>query len=120
MPHQQWTRKSFLRGMAAVGAAPFLPGLIPASAHAAASDRPGFPLAAGGTAVGIFVDAADDPAVVRAAGDLRSDVERVSGARPDLLRTLPRSAPCSSWWAPSARAPPSTASSRRAAWTSPG
>lgn len=93
MPHQQWTRKSFLRGMAAVGAAPFLPGLIPASAHAAASDRPDFPLAAGGTAVGIFVDAADDPAVVRAAGDLQSDVERVSGARPDLLRTLPRSAP---------------------------
>ncbi|MDQ0912662.1 hypothetical protein QFZ22_008647 [Streptomyces canus] len=93
MPHQQWTRKSFLRGMAAVGAAPFLPGLIPSSAQAAASDRPAFPLAAGGTAVGIFVDAADDPAVVRAAGDLQSDVERVSGARPDLLRTLPRTAP---------------------------
>lgn len=93
MPHQQWTRKSFLRGMAAAGAAPFLPGLIPTIAHAASSDRPAFPLAAGGTAVGIFVDAADDPAVVRAAGDLRSDVERVSGARPDLLRTLPRSAP---------------------------
>ncbi|MET9459757.1 glycosyl hydrolase 115 family protein [Streptomyces canus] len=79
--------------MAAVGAAPFLPGLIPASAQAAALDRPAFPLAAGGTAVGIFVDAADDPAVVRAAGDLQSDVERVSGARPDLLRALPRSAP---------------------------
>ncbi|MER7564814.1 glycosyl hydrolase 115 family protein [Streptomyces sp. NPDC097941] len=79
--------------MAAVGAAPFLPGLIPASAHAASSGRPDFPLAAGGTAVGIFVDAADDPAVVRAAGDLQSDVERVSGTRPDLLRTLPRSAP---------------------------
>lgn len=93
MPHQQWTRKSFLRGMAAVGAAPFLPGLIPTSAHAASSDRPAFPLAAEGTAVGIFVDAADDPAVVRAAGDLQSDVERVSGARPDLLRALPRSAP---------------------------
>lgn len=93
MPHRQWTRKSFLRGMAAVGAAPFLAGLIPANAQAAASDRPAFPLAADGTAVGIFVDAADDPAVVRAAGDLQSDVERVSGARPDLHRTLPRNAP---------------------------
>ncbi|MFJ9154105.1 glycosyl hydrolase 115 family protein [Streptomyces sp. NPDC102270] len=79
--------------MAAVGAAPFLPALIPASADAASSGRPDFPLAAGGTAVGIFVDAADDPAVVRAAGDLQSDVERVSGTRPDLLRTLPRSTP---------------------------
>ncbi|MFF1303275.1 glycosyl hydrolase 115 family protein [Streptomyces sp. NPDC058307] len=79
--------------MAAVGAAPFLPGLIPASAHAASAGRPDFPLAAGGAAVGIFVDGADDPAVVRAAGDLQADVERVSGARPDLLRTLPRSAP---------------------------
>jgi hypothetical protein len=93
VPHHQWTRKSFLRGMAAVGAAPFLPGLIPASAQAAPSGRTDFPLAAAGTAVGIFVDAADDPAVVRAAGDLQSDVERVSGTRPDLLRTLPRSAP---------------------------
>lgn len=93
MPHQQWTRKSFLQGMAAVGAAPLLPGLIPASAHAASSGRPDFPLAAGGSAVGIFVDAADDPAVVRAAGDLQADVERVCGTRPELLRTLPRSAP---------------------------
>lgn len=67
MPHQPWTRKSFLRGMAAVGAAPFLPALIPADAHASPSGRPDFPLAAEGTAVGIFVDAADDPAVVRAA-----------------------------------------------------
>ncbi|MGW0421303.1 glycosyl hydrolase 115 family protein [Streptomyces sp. NPDC003015] len=79
--------------MAAVGAAPFLPAVIPASAHAASSGRPDFPLAAGGAAVGIFVDAADDRAVVRAAGDLQSDVERVSGTRPDLLRTLPRSTP---------------------------
>jgi hypothetical protein len=72
---------------------PLLPGLIPASARADSAARPDFPLAAAGEAVGIFVDAADDPAVVRAAGDLRADVDRVSGARPDLLRTLPRSAP---------------------------
>ncbi len=92
-PHQQWTRKSFLRGMAAVGAAPFLPALTPGNARAAAADRPDFPLVADGTAVPVFVDAADDPAVVRAAGDLQADVERVSGARPELLHTLPRSAP---------------------------
>ena len=93
MPHVPWTRKSFLRGMTAVGAAPFLPGLRPASAQAAAADHPDFPLARGGSAVALFVDAADDPAVVRAAGDLQADVDRVSGARPELLRTLPRSAP---------------------------
>lgn len=92
-PHQHWTRKSFLRGMAAVGAAPFLPALTPGNARAAAADRPEFPLVADGTAVPVFVDAADDPAVVRAAGDLQADVERVSGARPELLHTLPRSVP---------------------------
>ncbi|WP_449352938.1 glycosyl hydrolase 115 family protein [Streptomyces shaanxiensis] len=79
--------------MAAVGAAPFLPALTPGNARAAAADRPDFPLVADGTAVPVFVDAADDPAVVRAAGDLQADVERVSGARPELLHTLPRSAP---------------------------
>ncbi|MFF7277175.1 glycosyl hydrolase 115 family protein [Streptomyces griseorubiginosus] len=79
--------------MAAVGAAPFLPALTPGNARAAAADRPEFPLVADGTAVPVFVDAADDPAVVRAAGDLQADVERVSGARPELLHTLPRSAP---------------------------
>lgn len=92
MPHQQWTRKSFLRGMAAVGAAPFLPGLTPATAHAAAEHRTDFTLASEGEAVAVLVDAADDPAVVRAAGDLQADVERVGGARPELLRTPPRSA----------------------------
>ncbi|WP_330269801.1 glycosyl hydrolase 115 family protein [Streptomyces griseorubiginosus] len=79
--------------MAAVGAAPFLPALTPGNARAAAADRPEFPLVADGTAVPVFVDAADDPAVVRAAGDLQADVERVSGARPELLHTLPRSVP---------------------------
>ncbi|MEU6357121.1 glycosyl hydrolase 115 family protein [Streptomyces sp. NPDC047072] len=79
--------------MAAVGAAPFLPAVLPPVAEAAPSDRPAFPLAQDGTAVGIFVDAADDPAIARAAGDLQADVERVSGTRPGLLRELPSNAP---------------------------
>ncbi|WP_405743080.1 glycosyl hydrolase 115 family protein [Streptomyces sp. NBC_00028] len=75
--------------MAAVGAAPLLPGLLPTSAQAASGGRPDFPLVDAGTAVAVFVDAADDAAVIRAAGDLRADVERVGGVRPELLHTLP-------------------------------
>ncbi|GAB2729936.1 glycosyl hydrolase 115 family protein [Streptomyces bullii] len=79
--------------MAAAGVAPLLPGLMPATAaQAAPTGRPGFPLVAGGTAVDLFVDPADDPAVLRAAGDLQADVERVSGVRPRLLHTLPERA----------------------------
>ncbi|NUS29654.1 MAG: hypothetical protein HOV92_36325, partial [Streptomyces sp.] len=75
--------------MAAVGAAPLLPGLSPTTAQAASGGRPDFPLVDAGTAVAVFVDAADDAAVIRAAGDLRADVERVGGVRPELLHTLP-------------------------------
>ncbi|MBE8470617.1 glycosyl hydrolase 115 family protein [Streptomyces justiciae] len=75
--------------MAAVGAAPLLPGLSPTTAHAASATRPDFPLVDAGAAVAVFVDAADDPAVIRAAGDLQADIERVSGVRPELLDTLP-------------------------------
>ncbi|MET9816807.1 glycosyl hydrolase 115 family protein [Streptomyces sp. NPDC006355] len=75
--------------MAAVGAAPLLPV---ATAEAAPSTRPDFPLVRGGTAVDVFVDAADDPAVIRAAGDLQADVERVGGVRPRLLHSVPERA----------------------------
>ncbi|MFI9831497.1 glycosyl hydrolase 115 family protein [Streptomyces sp. NPDC051913] len=75
--------------MAAVGAAPLLPGLSPMTARAASGGRPEFPLVDAGTAAAVFVDAADDAAVIRAAGDLRADVERVGGVRPELLHTLP-------------------------------
>ncbi|MCW8379913.1 glycosyl hydrolase 115 family protein [Streptomyces justiciae] len=75
--------------MAAVGAAPLLPGLSPTTAHAASATRPDFPLVDAGAAVAVFVDAADDPAAIRAAGDLQADIERVSGVRPELLHTLP-------------------------------
>ncbi|WP_078492185.1 glycosyl hydrolase 115 family protein [Streptomyces yerevanensis] len=79
--------------MAAAGVAPLLPGVLPAAAHAApSSDRSGFPLVRGGVAVDLFVDPADDPAVVRTAGDLQTDVERVSGAKPRLLHTVPKKA----------------------------
>ncbi|MFD5269003.1 glycosyl hydrolase 115 family protein [Streptomyces sp. NPDC058335] len=79
--------------MAAAGVAPLLPSVLPAAAHAApSSDRSGFPLVLGGVAVDLFVDTADDPAVVRTAGDLRADVERVSGAKPRLLHTVPKNA----------------------------
>ncbi|WP_107120234.1 glycosyl hydrolase 115 family protein [Streptomyces regalis] len=77
--------------MAAVGAAPLLPAVLPTTARAA-SVRPDFPLVRGGTATELYVDAADDPAVIRAAGDLQADVERVSGVRPVLRHTLPEAA----------------------------
>ncbi|WP_461077846.1 glycosyl hydrolase 115 family protein [Streptomyces deserti] len=78
--------------MAAVGAAPLLPGVLPTTAQAAPAHRPDFPMVRGGTAVDLFVDPADDPAVLRAAADLQADVERVSGVRPRLLHTLPERA----------------------------
>lgn len=92
-PSQWWTRKAFLRGMTAAGLTPLVPGVLPsATAPAAAADRPEFPLVRGGVAVDVFVDAADDAAVIRAAGDLRADVERVGGVRPALRHTLPERA----------------------------
>ncbi|SES27033.1 Glycosyl hydrolase family 115 [Streptomyces sp. yr375] len=92
-PAHSWSRKAFLRGLTAVGLAPLLPAVLPADAHAAsasaAAAAPGFDLVRDGVAVDVFVDAADDDAVVRAAGDLQADVERVGGVRPALRRTLP-------------------------------
>ncbi|MDQ0828893.1 hypothetical protein QF032_000737 [Streptomyces achromogenes] len=92
-PSQPWSRKAFLRGMTAVGVAPLLPAALPSAARAAtagpASARPDFDLVQGGVAVDVFVDAGADPAVLRAAGDLQADVERVTGVRPALRRTLP-------------------------------
>jgi hypothetical protein len=53
-----------------------------------------FDVVSGGAAVDIFVDADDDPAVLRAVGDLQADVERVSGVVPvvtnDLASLSPR------------------------------
>ncbi|WP_329416910.1 glycosyl hydrolase 115 family protein [Streptomyces sp. NBC_00704] len=79
--------------MTAAGLTPLLPVALPAAAHAApGSARPGFDLVRDGVAAEVFVDAADDPAVIRAAGDLQADVERVAGVRPELRHTLPERA----------------------------
>ncbi|MEU1178595.1 glycosyl hydrolase 115 family protein [Streptomyces sp. NPDC005820] len=75
--------------MTAAGVAPLLPAVLPASRAVAASSRPDFALVRDGIAVALHVDAADDPAVLRVAGDLQADVERVTGVRPELRDTLP-------------------------------
>ncbi|HLY17588.1 MAG TPA: glycosyl hydrolase 115 family protein, partial [Bryobacteraceae bacterium] len=47
--------------------------------------RPGsFAIAQGKSCATIYVDAADYPGVIRAAGDLQADIERVTGCRPAL------------------------------------
>ncbi|MDX3452967.1 glycosyl hydrolase 115 family protein [Streptomyces sp. ME02-8801-2C] len=84
--------------MAAAGVTPLLLGPLSETAHAASStraDRTGgaeFPLVRGGFATDVHVDAGDDPAVIRAAGDLLADIERVGGVRPGLLHTAPEKA----------------------------
>ncbi|MEH0457897.1 hypothetical protein [Streptomyces acidiscabies] len=52
----------------------------------------GLPLVADGLATDLYVDPAEHPAVIRAAGDLQADIERVSGVRPRLLHALPERA----------------------------
>ncbi|WP_319250791.1 glycosyl hydrolase 115 family protein [Streptomyces sp. ID05-39B] len=84
------SRKAFLRGMAAAGAAPLVPALVTGTAHAATTEAGAgaadFPLVINGAATAVLVASAADPAVARAAGDLCADIERVSGVRPRLLR----------------------------------
>jgi hypothetical protein len=65
-------------------------GLAGDSAGGAAGNAPmpqPFDIVSDGTAVDLFVGEADDPAVVRAASDLKTDIERVSGIVPRLRRT---------------------------------
>src|SRR5690606_8637660 len=45
-----------------------------------------FPLVAHATAAPLVVSGADFPGVVRVVGDLRSDVERVTGVRPEVTQ----------------------------------
>ena len=67
---------------------------MPRRAHAIGQERyvtfsakPGdFPLAQGNDTATLFVDPQDWPGVVRAAGDLQSDIERVTGHKPDLAK----------------------------------
>jgi hypothetical protein len=60
----------------ALGRAPFVSGV---------PTRGAFPLAANGVAVPLVVDPQDHPGVLRAVGDLRQDLERVTGIRPALV-----------------------------------
>ncbi|HET6708440.1 glycosyl hydrolase 115 family protein [Amycolatopsis sp.] len=79
------SRRSFLRGLTAAGVLPLVPAAVSTlAAEPAAAAVDGFPLVAGGVAADVFVDAADDVAVRRVAGDLQADVERVSGVLPIL------------------------------------
>ena len=64
-------------GTAGVGA-----GGSTAGSGGASPPRDPFDIVAAGTAVDIYVDATDSPSVVRAAADLRADVQRVSGVAP--------------------------------------
>ena len=69
-------------GAAGTGTARGGAGGSSAGSGGAAPPRDPFNVVTAGAAVDIYVDAADFPAVVRAVGDLRADVQRVSGTAP--------------------------------------
>ena len=50
--------------------------------------RDPFEVVTNGAAVDIYVDTSDNPAVVRVVGDLRADVERVSGVLPSVKNSV--------------------------------
>ncbi|SDH05619.1 glycosyl hydrolase 115 family protein [Nonomuraea jiangxiensis] len=73
------------------------PAAVPGPATAGRAPGPGtyiqssggpgrFPLVAAGRAAPIVVSGSDHAGVVRVAGDLQADLERVTGVRPDLVR----------------------------------
>ncbi|EWM18797.1 glycosyl hydrolase 115 family protein [Kutzneria sp. 744] len=81
-------RRNFLRllGILAAGAATARAGTAFA-APGYVSDRAGtgsFPLVSGGKATALVVSGSDHPGVLRVAGDLQADLERVTGIRPAL------------------------------------
>ena len=47
-----------------------------------------FPLVRASNAAPLFLDSNDYPGVLRAAGDLQADIERVTGVRPNLATNL--------------------------------
>jgi hypothetical protein len=57
--------------------------------RAAASASDDFPLVVDGLATPLVIENETDAAVLRAAGDVAADFERVSGCRPELRRDLP-------------------------------
>src|SRR6187549_2952446 len=73
-----------------------------ASGFAALGDRPllvdpaapgAFPLVTETAAAPLFVASADWPGVIRAAGDLQADIQRVTGRRPEMKTGGPTPAP---------------------------
>src|SRR5690606_25963172 len=54
------------------------------------AEAAGFALATAERAVPLVVDPDDLPGVLRAAGDLQQDIERVTGRKPQLLNVPPR------------------------------
>ncbi|WP_241265615.1 glycosyl hydrolase 115 family protein [Streptomyces boncukensis] len=66
--------------------------VAPADAAAAEQGEGEFFLVRDGAAVAVYVDRADDPAVVLAARALLADIERVSDVRPRLVRSVPERA----------------------------
>ncbi|WP_225849980.1 glycosyl hydrolase 115 family protein [Streptomyces sp. HPF1205] len=79
-------------GAAPAGADGGAPRPTDPGAYIATEPGPGrFPLVAGGKAAPLVVSGSDWDGVVRVAGDLRDDIERVTGLRPDLsVDTVPR------------------------------
>ena len=61
---------------------------VPSDASGASSEIPGFVLADDGHSVTLVVSDSDWPGVRRAASDLQTDIQRVSGARPRLTSQL--------------------------------
>jgi hypothetical protein len=90
-------RRNFLRllGVLAAGAATARAGTAFA-APAYVADRAGadsFPLVTGKKAAALVVSGSDHPGVIRVAGDLQADIERVSGIRPALhIDEIPQAA----------------------------
>jgi hypothetical protein len=74
---------ALLHGVVPASASPSLGMNIDIVAHTA--ERGAFPLVRDRNAARLFVDGADFPGVRRAAGDLQSDIERVSGVKPELV-----------------------------------
>jgi hypothetical protein len=73
-------RRNFLQLMAALAVGEHVPGQ---------GGSGSFPLVSKGKATTLVVSDADHPGVVRVAGDLQADVERVTGVKPALVNALP-------------------------------
>jgi hypothetical protein len=83
-------RRNFLQLLAAVTAGASATGTASAAGQVSAQGGSGrFPLVSRGKAAALVVSAADHPGVVRVAGDLQADVERVTGIKPVLVNALP-------------------------------